>query len=62
MSSNAPSAEIDYHNPHVKAINGRKNNIPIGEISHMGTFNSNRAEESKIDSPKILKDLYEEYK
>ena len=62
MSSNAPSAEIDYHNPHVKAINGRKNNIPIGEISHMGTFNSNRAEERKIDSPKTLKDLYEEYK
>jgi hypothetical protein len=35
---------------------------PIGEISHMGTFNSNRAEESKIDSPKALKELYEEYK
>ena len=62
MSGTAPSAIIDYHNPHVKAINGRKNNIPIGEISHMGTFNSNRPEESKIDSPKTLKDLYEEYK
>jgi hypothetical protein len=62
MNGNAPSAEIDYHNPHVKAINGRKNNIPIGELSNMGTFNSNRAEESKIDSPKTLKELYEEYK
>lgn len=62
MSGTAPSAVLDYHNPHVKAVLGKKNGIPIGNLSNMGTFNSNRAEESKIEYPQTLKDLYDEYK
>jgi hypothetical protein len=36
--------------------------VPLSEIAHMGTFNSNRAEGPKIECSKNLKELFEEYK